>query len=167
MARPKRTLAEAVALVYSKTRPKGGCLVYTGVRLKNGRALVGCNGKKELAHRLVARYYLGPCPEGMEVRHLCGCGHEGCVTASHLRYGTRSENTKDAFRHGALRSDGEHNPLAKLTWRTVRELRQAHRAGGVTQAALGRRFGVTQSTVSLVVNNKVWAERTERRGAVV
>lgn len=49
-------------------------------------------------HQLVARAFIGPVPEGMEVRHLDGDPTNNDVR--NLRYGTRSENTLDSVRHG-------------------------------------------------------------------
>lgn len=49
-------------------------------------------------HRLVAEAFLGPCPDGMEIRHLDGQRDNNAV--SNLSYGTSSENTRDAIGHG-------------------------------------------------------------------
>ena len=96
------TLKDVVDFIYAHTRPEGGCLVSTRPRrLRDGYAQQHFDGRMHYAHQLVARYYLGPCPEGQEVRHLCGRGAEGCVTASHLRYGTHAENGMDSRRKNA------------------------------------------------------------------
>lgn len=49
-------------------------------------------------HRLVALAYLGPCPEGQEVRHLNGCPADNRV--ENLAYGTHLENMADMRAHG-------------------------------------------------------------------
>ena len=49
-------------------------------------------------HRLVARAFLGPCPEDMEVCHNNGIRSDNRV--ENLRYGTRSDNVRDSIRHG-------------------------------------------------------------------
>lgn len=49
-------------------------------------------------HILVAEAFLGPRPEGQEIRHLDGNSLNNY--ASNLAYGTRSENILDAVRHG-------------------------------------------------------------------
>jgi hypothetical protein len=49
-------------------------------------------------HALVASAFLGPRPDGHEVRHLNGENLD-CRLAN-LSYGTRSENTLDRVRHG-------------------------------------------------------------------
>lgn len=49
-------------------------------------------------HRLVTAAFLGPCPEGLEVRHLDGNALNNDL--SNLAYGTSSENKLDTVRHG-------------------------------------------------------------------
>jgi hypothetical protein len=49
-------------------------------------------------HVLVAAAFLGPCPDGQEVRHLDGDKLNNCL--DNLIYGTRSENNLDTVRHG-------------------------------------------------------------------
>lgn len=49
-------------------------------------------------HRLVMAAFVGPCPDGMEVRHLNGDPADNRL--ENLAYGTRAENIADAVRHG-------------------------------------------------------------------
>ena len=64
-------------------------------------------------HSLVARAFLGECPEGMEVRHLNGNAADNRV--ENLRYGTRSENVQDALRHGTAHEQSKtHCPRGHL-----------------------------------------------------
>lgn len=49
-------------------------------------------------HALVAEAFIGPAPEGTEVRHLDG-NPVHCVP-SNLAYGTHAENMQDTLRHG-------------------------------------------------------------------
>lgn len=49
-------------------------------------------------HKLVAEAFIGPCPDGQEVRHWDG--NPANNTVGNLRYGTRAENLLDAVRHG-------------------------------------------------------------------
>jgi hypothetical protein len=49
-------------------------------------------------HRLVMQAFVGPPPEGLEVRHLDGDRTNNRL--SNLRYGTASENMQDRIRHG-------------------------------------------------------------------
>ncbi len=49
-------------------------------------------------HRLVMLAFVGPCEDGMDVRHLDGDKTNN--TLMNLEYGTRSENHHDAVMHG-------------------------------------------------------------------
>jgi hypothetical protein len=49
-------------------------------------------------HQVVMLAFVGPCPAGMEIRHLDGNPANNALT--NLVYGTSSENTQDALRHG-------------------------------------------------------------------
>lgn len=53
------------------------------------------------AHVYACELSKGPRPSpAHEARHSCGNGHEGCVNGSHLDWGTRKENVRDAIEHG-------------------------------------------------------------------
>lgn len=56
-------------------------------------------------HKLVIEAFIGPCPEGLEVRHLNGVSTDARLL--NLRYGTRSENARDRVLHGT------HNHASK------------------------------------------------------
>ena len=51
-----------------------------------------------LVHRLVMAAFIGPCPEGEEVRHMDGKRANGVL--SNLAYGTHGENMQDMLDHG-------------------------------------------------------------------
>lgn len=62
--------------------------------------LYGDNGDQWTVrvHQLVLAAFVGPCPDGMEVRHLNGDPADN--RAANLAYGTRAQNVADALRHG-------------------------------------------------------------------
>jgi hypothetical protein len=67
---------------------------YGWMRVKGGTGNIG-------AHVQVAILANGSKPSPKhEACHTCGKGHEGCVNPSHIYWGTRSDNVKDAYRHG-------------------------------------------------------------------
>lgn len=49
-------------------------------------------------HCIVAELFIGPRPEGLDIRHLDGNSQNNEV--GNLKYGTRLENERDKFRHG-------------------------------------------------------------------
>ena len=94
-----KDLVTVVDRILLDTREEGGCMVTVAGRDGYGYAVKGFGGEVHRAHRLVAEHFYGPCPEGLQVRHLCGRGSSGCVTPAHLRYGTQSENMRDRWMH--------------------------------------------------------------------
>jgi hypothetical protein len=54
--------------------------------------------KRIQVHQLVLAAFEGPCPSGLETRHLDG--NPANNNRSNLVYGTHSENTRDKHRHG-------------------------------------------------------------------
>lgn len=61
-------------------------------------------------HRLVLETFIGPCPKGMECRHLDGNPENNNI--KNLCWGTHSENMKDMFKHGRS-NKGKDNPNYK------------------------------------------------------
>lgn len=57
---------------------------------------------RRYVHVLVAESFIGPKPEGLEVRHLNGNPEDNRV--ENLAYGTRSENVLDSVKHGTYRN---------------------------------------------------------------
>lgn len=83
----------------------------------NGYLAVGlkCGGSTwcRSVHRLVLEAFVGPCPDGMEVRHLNGNKTDNRL--ENLRYGTRYENMRDQVAHGTHRqSQKTHCPRGHL-----------------------------------------------------
>lgn len=62
-----------------------------------------CNGptvrKRFLVHHLVAAAFIGPKPDGQEVRHINDVRNDN--RSDNLTYGTRSDNMYDSIRNGS------------------------------------------------------------------
>jgi len=134
------------------------CWLWTANKLKAGYGqfqIGGKGGPTKLAHRLAFEYANGRPPnEGMVIMH--SCDNPGCVNPSHLSEGTYRENTEDMVRKGRNCfhvAYGEDSAVAKLMDEDVREIRAAE---GVTNASLGRKFGVSPSTIKAVRNRTTW-----------
>jgi hypothetical protein len=82
--------------------------------------------RSEYVHSLVARSFLGPCPDGMEVAHNDGDRLNNRV--SNLRYATRKDNHADKRLHGTQPS-GERHPKCRLTDDDIAEIRVSRRSG--------------------------------------
>lgn len=121
---------------------------YLGVQLTDADGELA----KRYVHRLVLEAIVGPCPPEMEARHLNGKRHDN--RASNLAWGTHRQNSADQRSHGTVLS-GARNPMAKLTWDQVREIRAMVQAGSPQVDAV-RRFGVSPMTVSRIIRREAW-----------
>lgn len=130
------------------------CLIWPYARRFLGYgAILMEDGRFTSPHREMCAVHNGPPPPDMVARHLCGNGHIGCVTPSHLIWGTHQENSFDRVAHGT-HSRGEKSPNAKLTDEDVKEIRRLR--GFVKQVDLGERFGVAQATISRIQLYGCW-----------
>lgn len=103
-------------------------------------------------HGLVAEAFIGPRPEGMQIRHLNGVKDDNQV--SNLRWGTGVENTQDKRDHGTMRI-GEKHARSKLTDEQVVDIRKAYAAGrGLSD--LGRQYGYSPAGIQAIVRREVW-----------
>jgi hypothetical protein len=104
-------------------------------------------------HRLVLEAFVGPCPDGMEARHLSGDPADNRL--ENLEWGTRADNRADIDRHGR-QFRGETHPGVKLTEEQVRAIRSRYAAGGVLQRELADEYGVNVPNISAIVNRRSW-----------
>jgi hypothetical protein len=63
-------------------------------------------------HSLVMEAFVSPRPKNMEILHINGNPSDNCL--DNLRYGTRSENIKDAVKHGTWHSEKRKKHWARL-----------------------------------------------------
>lgn len=107
---------------------------YFGVRLRlNGRER-SCG-----IHQLVAEAFLGPKPFAKaEVRHYDGNKTHNVVT--NLRWGSRSDNSHDRHRHGAM-PVGEKHWSSRFSDTDIERMRDMRRSGAVVPE-IARLFGV-------------------------
>lgn len=103
-------------------------------------------------HQLVLEAFVGHRPEGYEVRHFPDSGRSN-NRLENLSWGTRQANANDRIVHGT-HPIGEKNGHSKLTVRQVKAIRAA--AGTISNAELGRRYGVSRVAIGLIMNRKVW-----------
>lgn len=110
-------------------------------------------GKRFTVHSLVARAFLGECPDGMEVCHGNGAAADNRL--ANLRYDTRSANMLDKREHGTACA-GEQNARARLTEAEVRAIRRAYASGEMNQMELARRYKTPQTNISQIVHRHTW-----------
>lgn len=132
----------------------------------------------EITHRLAWEIATGETLTSDDViGHICDVrrclrnDEEGTYTVNgivlprrgHLFKGTQEDNRADMVQKGRNRyvlasyiKHGEDNHLSKLTEANVRQIRSLYAAGGISQTALGQRFGIDQTVVSKIVLRKSW-----------
>lgn len=110
-------------------------------------------------HRLLLETFVGPCPEGMECRHLNGDRQDNRL--ENLKWGTHAENVRDTVRQGnhpktMLGKHGEKSPVSKLSNLQRRLVIYQYSTGLQTQYQLAEEYGVHQSTIGRLVTGKIW-----------
>jgi hypothetical protein len=115
-----------------------------------------------LVHRLVLETFIGPCPPGMECRHLDGNPTNNKL--NNLRWGTHKENIQDSIKHGTnyiSKYDGASYPSAKVNKNNILEIRGLIKEGNLTQKQIGLMFNLDQSTISYIKRRKMWGDVNE------
>ena len=137
-----------------RSGPGGGMRQMGGAALKPSwrggylKVTLAPGKKTKSVHHLVASTFLGPRPEGMDIRHLDGNRENNAIT--NLAYGTRSENLRDGY----LLYDGRH-ASKKLSASDVREIKRLLREG-IMQKEIAPLFGVAKNTISNINTGKLF-----------
>jgi hypothetical protein len=145
---------------WSKTARRGKCIVWKAGCAKNGYGLFSVKtpkGSKRrhktiYAHRYIYARVFGSIPPKKDVMH--SCDRRGCVSLQHLSPGSRKRNMEDAVAKQRTQR-GEDRPTAKLTAKSVREIRRRC-ARGESQASIAADLGVHQVTVGKAATGKTW-----------
>lgn len=135
--------------------PMTGCwevLTRTKKHGENAYPTVRVGKSMMLLHRIAYEHFNGEIPDEMCVLHRCD--NPACSNPSHLFLGSRTENAAD--RNGKNRqSKGSGRPFAKISEEDVPLIREM-RKSGASQKDISERFGISQSIVSRILNNKRW-----------
>jgi len=110
------------------------------------------SGKKASigVHRMVSDAFHGPCPAGLQVRHLNGNPKDN--RPENLKYGTAKENAEDRMKHGTYLGGSNHYG-AKLSGGKAAEIRCRRRRGEKVKA-LAEEFKVSTSTIESIIYGK-------------
>jgi hypothetical protein len=117
-------------------------------------------------HRLICEAFHGPPPNAGDLaRHLDGNPKNN--NASNLAWGTHSQNSIDALRHGtqtgavnskasSAKRRGSLNANAKLQEEQVKQVKRLLNQGE-GQSAIAVTFGVSKHAIHLIAKGKSWA----------
>lgn len=115
---------------------------------------VGGESVREYVHRLVLLTFVGPCPPGMEARHILRNDRTD-NRLDNLRWGTPLENAADCERHGTRRK-GSQCHTAKYDEATVLKVRSLREVEGMTYKAIGELLGIHKGTVRNHCKRRNW-----------
>lgn len=125
---------------------------YLAVALRDSKG----NRKIFKIHRLVASSFI-PNPYNLpHIDHIDGNKENNSV--SNLEWVTERENYRRAYITGLFNPKGENNGNTRLTSEEVKEIRQIYVKGDHVYGAraLGRRYGVSGTTIDRIVSRKGW-----------
>lgn len=138
--------------------PNSGCWIWTASSSKGGYGAMtigGRNGRAEKAHRISYQIYKGNFDKSLDVCHKCD--NPSCVNPDHLFLGTHQDNMKDMQNKGRRHNHiGELHGMAILTQNDILEIRSSN----LPQRKLAAQYGVAQSQIWRIKNNKSWSHVT-------
>ncbi len=166
-----------------KTNTETGCREWQAARQDRGYGFFGLGGSNFGAHRIAYFLATDTDPEDLCVLHKCD--NPRCVNPEHLFLGTHLDNARDRNQKGRAASGdsngsrlhperlargdrhlsrtnperlarGGNHGNSKLTEPAVASIRSMYAGGGVTLKLLAEKFGVHFSTISDVINRKIW-----------
>lgn len=114
--------------------------------------------KTRLMHEVVLTTFVGPCPPGMECRHLNGIRMDNRLC--NLAWGTHVENMDDQRRHGTLRI-GSRSHLARMTEAQIEDIfRRA--ASGERYSSIAKSLGERVEFIANILSKVGWQHIGEK-----
>jgi hypothetical protein len=154
--RTPKPLSERFWNMVRKPSDPDGCWEWIGATNK-GYGMIGSGGPRGApiisAHRVSYELHHGAIPEGMHVCHTCD--NRPCTNPAHLFLGTHADNMQDCLHKGRSCFAKAHKNTKLERW-DIHIIREKHKEG-ISQTEIAKRYGLHQSTVSLIVNHKTWS----------
>ena len=140
------------------------CWRWLGSTPRYGRVKVA--RKSRQASRVAWEITNGPIPPGLHALHRCD--NPPCCNPAHLFLGTHRDNMQDRNAKGRVASGDQSGARTrperfptKLTPEHVIAIKQLYAAGGVSQYALARQFGVCQGTIWHALKGRTWTTKLD------
>lgn len=171
--RPDILVGEDGTIFGVRGRPLKGKLTYDGY-LCYGISVEGKN-KTIKGHRIVLETFVGPCPEGLETRHLDGNGLNNRL--ENLEWGSKKDNGEDRVKHGSsdrvrqARRGNTDGAKGKVTLAMVLEMRQRAVNGEIVRDFY-KEYPVSYAYARKIVNGNAWvntpgAVKRTTRGKII
>lgn len=132
-----------------------GCWEWINCKGRYGRFWV--DGSTFYAHRISWLINRGQIPIGMEVLHKCD--NKICINPDHLYLGTQSDNNSDRVTRFNGKIAGRPKRFSDSDIEEIKKLYHE----GVSQGDIARKFSTYRSTISLVVNDKLYINGSSYR----
>lgn len=140
------------------------CWIWRGAKRSRNReyGVFRYKGRDEGAHRIAFLLHHGRWPTPF---CLHKCDTPSCVRFDHLFEGTAKDNFHDAMAKGRMIFvNGEDVGTSRLTCAQVQRLSHLYQTSGLSMRTVGWLFGVSRTTVYLIVNNKMWRHLGDQKG---
>lgn len=137
------------------------CWDWLGARDKGGYGVLSVPidrpGQRSIRTINIVSYnkYIGTIPYGLSVLHTCD--NPSCSNPKHLFLGTQQQNMADMVIKDRSAKHENHSQ-AKITMEIARHIRHLRAICNESNETIGRRFGITRSTVRAIILNITWKE---------
>lgn len=121
---------------------KTPCWIWLG-QTHRGYGVILSRTKRIRVYREMYEEKYGPIPRGLEPDHLCS--QKDCVNPDHIEPVTHTENVRRSLKHTVLSME------------KAREIRRLA-SSGATQSSIAVLFGVSETSIWYIVNNRQWKE---------
>ena len=136
---------------WDKVDKSGDCWEWTASKRFGGYGEFRYKGKKIQAHRAALIIGGVDIPSGMVVMH--SCDNPGCVNPDHLSIGTQADNIRDMCLKG--RNSGWRGGDVNTVVLTKEDVVFIRQLGGQGRK-IAKCFGVSETTISNIINRKTW-----------
>ncbi len=135
--------------------PETGCWNWVAAMRGHGYGSIQVDGKAQKASRISWELHRGPIPKSSGPHGMCvchTCDNRRCVNPSHLFLGTHADNMRDKAKKERVPSS--------LTSFQVSVIKRLLSTKSVSQAEIGRLFGVNYRTVHDIYKGHTWRNVT-------